>query len=113
MKYGLVASVSLAFTLAACGDEVLVDKASPPSSLDINSAKRSCRNTAEIAMLGAGVPAEAIQRICDCSIDSLVETGDFKKTGAISDEKMNAAMESCLDTLDADLVAAEEDAASE
>ncbi|MEM9085782.1 MAG: hypothetical protein AAGB23_07655 [Pseudomonadota bacterium] len=109
MKLYSIPTLALALVFTACSAGSVEDEASPPSTLDINSAKRTCRNTAEMAMLGSGVPEEAIQRICDCSIDKLVETGDFTKSGAIPDEKMNAAMEGCLDNLEADLVKPEVD----
>lgn len=105
MKQNLALVAALAaLTLTACS-EAEPEAVEPPSNLDINSAKRQCSNTASLAMMGDGVPEEAITKMCDCTIDRMVETGDFTSAGQPSDAAMESAMGHCLDKLEAEMLA--------
>ena len=108
----MLLAAMLAVSLSACSQSEQ-QTAEPPSNLDINSAKRQCSTTASMAMIGQGVPEEAIDKMCDCSIDRLVETGDFTAGGQPDDDAMEGAMTDCLDKLEAELLLSAVSAAPE
>ncbi|MEM7777771.1 MAG: hypothetical protein AAF732_19445 [Pseudomonadota bacterium] len=92
-----------ALSISACSSSE-PETAEPPSNLDVNSAKRQCSTTASMAMMGQGVPEEAIKKVCDCSIDKLVDTGDFTAEAKPDDASMEGAMNTCLEELEAEML---------
>lgn len=94
--------VLFALAIAACGQSSEPDtvaKAGPPSSLDINSSKRQCATTASMSMLGSGVPEDAIEQVCDCSVDRMVENGAYTSAAQPDDAAQNEALNACVEEL--------------
>ena len=102
----------LALSISACSSAE-PETTEPPSNLDVNSAKRQCSTTASMAMMGQGVPEEAIKTVCDCSIDKLVDSGDFTGEGKPDDAAMEGAMNTCLEELETEMLGEAETAPEE
>lgn len=98
----LIAALAALSMTACSGSEP--EAPEPPSNLDINSAKRQCSNMASVSMVGQGVPEEAIEKMCGCTIDRLVETGEFTADGEPDDASTEEGMNHCLEQLEAELL---------
>ncbi|NVE93743.1 hypothetical protein [Altererythrobacter lutimaris] len=89
--------------LAGCGEAPSSETAGPPSNLDINSAKRQCATVASINLMGSGVPDEAIEAVCSCSIDKLVRDGKFSDQRQPTEAEAEEAMNTCIDEVAAQM----------
>lgn len=105
MKLNLILAPAALLVLAGCGagadDNGAADntEAEPLSQLDINSSKRQCSTTASMALIGSGVPEDAIDTVCGCTIDKLIADGDYSSESEPSDAASEAALEHCVDEL--------------
>nr|WP_298930281.1 hypothetical protein [uncultured Erythrobacter sp.] len=107
----ILASMLLVIALAACGPNAETEEdtdvaASPPSQLNINSAKRQCTIAASMSMIGSGAPEEAIKQVCDCSIDRLLENGSFTSEVQPDEAASDEALNFCVDQLAAQMAEA-------
>lgn len=103
-KSNYLALCALIFPLVSCGDSppsgnATVEVNEPPSSLQIGSAKRQCTSAASLGMIDSGVPREAIQLVCDCTIDKLVDDGNYAVESEPSEAESDEAMNVCINEI--------------
>ena len=96
MRVSVFLAAGAACILAGCGaaDDAEASADEPLSQLNINSAKRQCVSVAVIQQ----VPGDAAKEVCDCTVDRLIEAGQYTANTAPSDQQQQAALDACIDS---------------
>lgn len=96
MKMTTILATSMALALAACGaaNEAAEGAEEPLDELATNSAKRQCASVAVMQQ----VPNESAKAVCDCTVDRLIEQGQYTASTAPTEAQQQAALDACIDS---------------
>lgn len=94
MKILAIIPAALGLALTACGgaEQDAAPAEKPLSELNVNSAKRQCVSVAVLQQ----VPQDAAKDVCDCTVDRLIEKGQFKEETMPTDAQQQVALDSCI-----------------